>query len=136
MLPNPYLIGGVALAFLLLLGALGIEHFRLADAQHRLAAATQRADDLAQKVLQADEAVKQAGAINGRQAQALDAQTRAVAALKADADRQAESSRKALLVAAQNAQEARQHDAKRRAESGLPPVEEMQAALRDAVSGL
>ena len=136
MLPNPYLIGRVALAFLLVCGWAGFETMMASDAQHQLAAEKQRNADLAQKVLQADEAVKTAGAINGRQAQALDAQTRAVAAMKADADRQAESSRKALLVAAQNAQEARQRDGKRRAESGLPPVEEMQAALRDAVGGL
>ena len=136
MIPNPYLIGGVALAFLLVCGWAGFETMRASDAQHQLAAEQQRNADLAAKVLQADEAVKQAGAINGRQAQALDAQTRAVAAMKADADRQNEQSRKALQVAAQTAQEARQRDQARRAMAGLPPVEDMRAAIRDAVSGL
>ena len=68
VLPNPYVLAGVAGAFLLLLAALGIEHFRLADAQHRLAAAEQSADDLAAKVAQANEAVQDAAGINARQA--------------------------------------------------------------------
>ena len=133
---NPYIIGGVALAFLLVLGWGGYESMRASDAKHQLAAEVRRNEDLAAKVLAADEAVKAAAAINNRQALALDAQTRAVAAMRADDERQAESSRKALQIAAQTAQDARSRDQSRRAIAGLPPVEDMRAALRDAVGGL
>lgn len=136
MIPNPYVLAGVAGAFLLLLAALGIEHFRLADAQHRLAAAEQRADDLAAKVLQADQAVTEAKAINGRQSAALDAQNRAVAALKAAGDAQDAKARAALANVAQSAQEARQRDAKVWAPPSGPTAAEVTAEVREAVGAL
>lgn len=134
MMPNPYLIGGIALAFLLVCGWAGFETMKASDAQHQLAAEQQRNSDLAAKVLQADEAIKTAGAINGRQAQALDAQNRAVAALKAAGDAQDAKSRAALARAAQTAQEARERDAALWA--GKPDVAAVQKEVREAVGAL
>ena len=136
MLPNPYLIGGIALAFLLVCGWATFETMRASDAQHQLAAEQQRNSDLAQKVLQADQAVKDAAAVNARQSLALDTQSRAVAALKAAGDAQDAKAREALAKLSQAAQEARQRDAKVWATPSGPTAAEVTAEVREAVGSL
>lgn len=96
----------------------------------------QRAESLALKVVAADEAVAEAGAINGRMAATLQTQTQAIAALKRAADESeaaaTEAQRKVLVAAA----ETRARDRARRERPDLPSTDEMNAALREAVEGL
>lgn len=102
------------------------------DAQHH----AQRADSLAARVIEADRVVREAGAVNARQAAALDVQTRAIGVLRAEAERQEAAADAAQAKVLAAAGEARKRDRERRARADLPSADEMAGALREAIEGL
>ena len=95
-----------------------------------------RADTLADEVTQANQAVIETAAINGRLNQAIEVHRQAGAALQARlAEHEAKAVERDRIVREATAQ-ARQRDRERRGRAGLPPAEEMATALREAVQGL
>ena len=99
-------------------------------------AARQRVANLAEQVKASRQAVAEAAAVNGRQAEAIERHRRNLAdarrALHA-AEQEARRRDAAVLRAARAAREA---DRQRRADPNLPPPDVMNAALSAAASGL
>jgi len=120
-----------ALAGLLALcvGASGLAYVR----GLRLDAAQARAESAVRDAKALHAGLTECGAINQRNAAALDAQSRAVAELKAESERQEAKARKAADKLLRTAAQARQRDIERRARPDMPTPGEMTAALREAV---
>lgn len=99
-------------------------------------AAEAKVDALGLKVLQANDAVAEAKAINQRQAAAIARHRSELARVRAERDAQAVLVAKRDTEARAVAAKARARDAVRRARPDLPSVDEMNDALRDAAAGL
>jgi dihydroxyacetone kinase len=127
---------GVALVVLVLAGGWYVSSLRNTDLQHQLAAAKDRADSLGAKVIQADQAVTEAKAINARMTQAMTAMSAANAAANAQNAQLERDAAAAMKKVATAAAAARAEDVKRRARPDLPPPEEMTAVLREVLGAM
>jgi hypothetical protein len=128
--------GAVVVVMLVLAGGWYVCHLHNVTLAHDLTSEKARNDDLAAKVLQADQAVNEAKAINARMTQAMTALSAANAAAKAENDKIESAAGTALAkVAAQDAV-ARADDVKRRARTDLPSPEEMTDVLRGILEAM
>lgn len=128
--------GGVILGMLALAGGWYVSSLRNTDLANQLAAADERADSLGAKVIQADQAVTEAKAINARMTQAMTAMSAANAAANAKNAQLEYDAAAALARVATAAAAARAEDVKRRARADLPPPEEMTAVLREVLGAM
>ena len=133
---NPYAIAGAALIFLVLLGALYVEHTRLGATQIERDAALQQVADLSASVLRANAATNECVASGDKLRDTIQAQTDSIDALSKTARdakvRAARNDAAAVLLASQAAQQ----DAARRARKDAPPPDDMRAVLGQAIAGM
>lgn len=130
-------LAGLVVAIVLGLGlALYVSHLHNTDLAHQLAAENLRADELGAKVVQADQAVAEAKAVNARMAQALQAMSAANAAASAENAKLEAAANHAASAVARAAAAARDDDLKRRARPDLPTPNEMTDVMRGVLESM
>lgn len=142
LLRNP-IASGLAAACVALVVVVGVQTGRLSLAQSRLETMTAKYEGEAKRaataVLQLETAtagLREAEAINRRQAEALARQGTAIAALRAEADRQADAAAERERQVLEQLAAVRQRDRERRARSDIPAPDEMTNVLRETIGAL